>query len=725
MALAEQAQLVAHLSLKDDMSKGIAKARGGLKGLNDHFARTRQSLSQTSHNFKLLGAGIIGAGVVAVKWAVDFQAQMNTINTVAQVTPTRLDAIGKSIIGLAEKTGTGIADLTSAYYDLVSAGISAADAQDVLVQANELAIGGLGTTKEAVDLLTTAINAYGGDAKKAADYTDYLSQAVAEGKVTTSQLAGSFSQVAIIASTYKIGVDQLAASFGYLTQQGMAAGDVAAYMRQAISALIKPNSALLALQKQSGHNYADMIKHGMDFVDVLAILRSDTVKFHGNLGAELGRIQALQYVLGTTGQKYHRYRKILQHVRDSTKGLTESQRLAQERMKGAQFDWNTFKNTLQGIGIQLGTAILPALSQIGTAISTSIGDHQADIDKFAEALAKLSQPDTNILGMPTKSPVESGIQGVLTFLEELPWDAITRGFQMTVDIAGKAVDIFKSLPPGVQSGLITLLAANKLTGGLIASFGHDLAGLALASLKTITAMNVTVIGTNVTGPGGGTPTGGNVGLGGWASFLMAPAALATVAAATSLVVNTTLDQMPNTPSSDSAKANINRASGTSGIFSDTFAKILGSLGDGINTLTGLFNPNSPDGQAWITTANNSDVTTAYLAQLMTPITQTADAATSTATNTDKAGGSLGDIARLFGVNLTLDKLAGMSDKKAIQLAALQTQKQAATIAAIHGTTGAVKAKQTVVNVKTTLSVSARAIASEVSRVVVGNRYVPD
>ena len=44
--------------------------------------------------------------------------------------------------------GTPLEELTQGYYDLVSAGIKAKDAQNVLTQANKLAIGGLASTAE-------------------------------------------------------------------------------------------------------------------------------------------------------------------------------------------------------------------------------------------------------------------------------------------------------------------------------------------------------------------------------------------------------------------------------------------------------------------------------------------------------------------------------------------------------------------------------------------------
>lgn len=111
----------------------------------------------------------------------------------------------------------------------------------------------------------------------------------------------------------------------------------------------------------------------------------------------------------------------------------------------------------------------------------------------------------------TQSPFEKGlalVKDAFKTVEGLNWDAIRGGLDQTFQVAAKAVDLFKGLPPELQTALVTLLAANKLTGGLVASGLKDIAGLALSSLKTITAANVTVIGTNVTGPGTNIPSPG-------------------------------------------------------------------------------------------------------------------------------------------------------------------------------------------------------------------------
>jgi hypothetical protein len=106
-------------------------------------------------------AGLVGVmGVASIKAAADFQEQMGIINTIAHQTPHELDQTGQAIRRLSTESGTGLGDLTQGFYDLLSAGVPATKAMDALRQANTLAIGGLATTAQTVDLITTAINSY-------------------------------------------------------------------------------------------------------------------------------------------------------------------------------------------------------------------------------------------------------------------------------------------------------------------------------------------------------------------------------------------------------------------------------------------------------------------------------------------------------------------------------------------------------------------------------------
>ena len=155
-----------------------------------------------------------------------------------------------------------------------------------------------------------------------------------------------------------------------------------------------------------------------------------------------------------------------------------------------------FGDSIEGLQQNLATAFLPAIDKVARRLTEIFADPttQAAVKDFGERLA-------GFLNEENLGKAESAVRGVFDYLAAIPWGAIGDGLRIAGEAAKVAVDAFRSLPPGVQNALITLLAANKLTGGLVASGLGQLAGLALSQLKTITAGNVTVIGANVTGGG--------------------------------------------------------------------------------------------------------------------------------------------------------------------------------------------------------------------------------
>ena len=171
----------------------------------------------------------------------------------------------------------------------------------------------------------------------------------------------------------------------------------------------------------------------------------------------------------------------------------------------------------RGSVTRLGKAIKDLQQALAAPLIGPLGRLARRLAEFAkspEIQQGLKDLGTAIAGLFSDENLNAGldaVKGGLTFLRDLDWAAIKSGFQTTADIAKEAVSMFNSLPDGVKSGLITLLAANKLTGGLAVDFGKGIAGLVLNSLRTITAANVTVVGANVTtgvgGPGGAIGTG--------------------------------------------------------------------------------------------------------------------------------------------------------------------------------------------------------------------------
>lgn len=264
-------------------------------------------------------AGAVG-GVVfttAMQGAVAFEDQLATINTVARATPEELAGIGKSILDLSKETGKNTDDLTAGFYDLVSAGVPAGEAIGVLRDSAKFATGALGTTAEGVDLVTSAMNAYGLGAESSSRITDIFAKAVADGKVTAAELGASVANIAPIAASAGISLEEVSAGYALLTAKGVPAAQASTQMRAAISALLTPNEQLNKLQNKTGKNFANIAKNkGLSVA--LEEMRKGFAK-NGDALAQLAGVSSkdypkalerLQKKLGLTNSQVEKFTKI-------------------------------------------------------------------------------------------------------------------------------------------------------------------------------------------------------------------------------------------------------------------------------------------------------------------------------------------------------------------------------------------------------------------------------
>lgn len=485
MASKIQRELALLLTGKDvSASRAVKGVNSELKKLNQAGRTAGTAVARNLERGAIIGAGAATAAIgYAVKQAMDFEAHLNTINTIARENADGLQAIGDTIRKESRESGVAVEDLAAAYYDLLSAGIKTADAQNVLHQANTLAIGGLSTTAEAVDLLTTAINTYGGDASKGAQFADEFAKAIERGKVTASELASTYASVGPLANSLNIENAELAAGYARLTAGGTAASEAATQMASAMTALLKMTPGLKALQKATGNNYAAIAgKKGLNVA--LEQMRVDAKKAGVPLVELLGRKEALLYILQTTGENLDEYNADLAAMGDAA-GTASAQ--MGERQQGLAFQLKKFRANVNDAAITIGSKLLPILGELAEDATGWIMAHQDDIEQFGTDLA-------------------DGIRDAVEWARKLDWDAIGKGLSIAAD-AGKAlIQAFTSAPPWLQGFLITGFVANKFTGGAV----KDVAGILLGQVvKGVLGMNAGVVNINA-----GVVNGGGMGAAG-------------------------------------------------------------------------------------------------------------------------------------------------------------------------------------------------------------------
>lgn len=346
-----------------DVITGAEKA-GDKAGAAAGQKLSKGLVSKTTAAFTAAGAagGALFAG--AIGGAANFEDQLRTINTVAHLTDEELDGVGKSILDLSKETGKSTDDLTAGFYDLVSAGVPANDAIAVLKDSAVLATGALGTTAETVDLLTSAINAYGLEARDSAKIADIFAQAVADGKVTAAELGTSIANIAPIAAQAGVKLEEVAAGYAVLTAKGVPAAQAATQMRAAISALLTPNAQLNELQKETGKNFAELARQ-KGLVVALNELRDATNGNDEAFAKALGSIEAYNFAVSTTGEESAAFATELDKVTDAAEKGGVAQGQYEERMKSSVQQAKKLVAGIRATALEIGG---PFTDSLGTAV---------------------------------------------------------------------------------------------------------------------------------------------------------------------------------------------------------------------------------------------------------------------------------------------------------------------------------------------------------------------
>lgn len=125
---------------------------------------------------------IVAAFTAGVKSAADFEQALAKVGTIADTTAVSLITIKDDILALSKEMGISVTDLSEDVYNAISAGQDTADAVNFVANSSKLAKAGFAESSQALDILTTIMNAYGLEAEEVARVSDVLINTQNKGK---------------------------------------------------------------------------------------------------------------------------------------------------------------------------------------------------------------------------------------------------------------------------------------------------------------------------------------------------------------------------------------------------------------------------------------------------------------------------------------------------------------------------------------------------------------
>lgn len=141
-------------------------------------------------------SGVAAAADIALtKMAWDFEDGMAKVSTIADTTEVPISDLEKQIKQLSDSTGVEAGEIAENVYNAISAGQKTGDAVNFVSKATDLARAGFAETGDALDVLSTIMNAYGLEASEVDKVSNDLIMTQNLGKTTVAELSGSMGKV--------------------------------------------------------------------------------------------------------------------------------------------------------------------------------------------------------------------------------------------------------------------------------------------------------------------------------------------------------------------------------------------------------------------------------------------------------------------------------------------------------------------------------------------------
>lgn len=362
--------------------------------------QSEESSKKSRDGIKELQGVLVSAGIAATlneikngffdcsEAAAQFETSTAMVATIADTSQKSLSSISKEVRSYSNETGEAASDMAEATYQAISASVNTADAAAFAGTATKLAVGGFTSATTAVDVLTTAINAYGLAASDATQLSDYLITTQNLGKTSVDQLAQSVGKVIPLASAYNVQMDNLSSAYAVLTANGIATAESGTYLKSMLNELGDTGSDVSeVLLNSTGKTFAQLMEQGYSLGDVMAMLGDavdgDSTAFNALWSSTEAGIGALS-LFNAGADKYN---SVLDSMRTSA-GATEKaySTMADTTDKSKQRMENSFNN----LKISVGDVLNPALTQVYEGFTSVFAGMSDFVDEYPAVVAAIS-----------------------------------------------------------------------------------------------------------------------------------------------------------------------------------------------------------------------------------------------------------------------------------------------------------------------------------------------
>lgn len=284
--------------------------------------------------------------------AAELSIRLAEIQTIDE-SNTSLATFNKELRAISDNLGLDIIDLAESEYETLSNQIAeGAESFKFLNEAARLAIVGVTSNENAVNLLSSAINAFGFEISEVNEISAKFFKTVDLGRLRVEDIADKLGRVAVPANHLGVSFEELNAALATATIRGVKADEAMTLIRNVFLKLLRPTGAMKELFAELGVESGQAAIQTFGFADFMAILEERTRGSANELGELFGRIRAITGAMIFAGQGVEDFADALEQIEGAAEGFGKKTDLILESSgKIVQIFGNQVRNTfVQDVG---------------------------------------------------------------------------------------------------------------------------------------------------------------------------------------------------------------------------------------------------------------------------------------------------------------------------------------------------------------------------------------
>lgn len=351
----------------------------------DKYGNAAFSALTKSATVAAVAVGAIEAA--SVKVGAEFEAQMSSVQAIAQASSDELGQLSDKARELAQETVFSATEAGKAMEYMGLAGWDTTQMLDGIEGVLNLAAASGEDLAEISDIVTDDLTAFNMTAEETQRMVDVMAQTAMNSNTTVGMMGEAFKYAGSVAGTMGYSIEDLGIAIGTIASQGIKSSMAGTALRNMITRMVKPTKESQEAIEALGLSLYDSEGNMNSFLDIMLQLRAGMQQYNeaerNYYAAELGGQRGMAAIAAIANSSEESFNKLTEAIYHSTGAAEEMAKVRLDNLKG---DAIIFKDALQELGIELyeqQSGPLRDVVQMGTKILQGLQKNMPAIGRSA------------------------------------------------------------------------------------------------------------------------------------------------------------------------------------------------------------------------------------------------------------------------------------------------------------------------------------------------------